>query len=403
MSFSNQSKIKLSIIIPAYNEENAIAEIIKRCLGECDNILRETPVEEVEIIVVNDGSSDNTAEIVGRFKEISLINFAKNRGYGAAIKSGFEKAEGDIVSFLDADGTCDPKYFIGMCNKLIEENADIVIGSRMTPESKMPKIRRVGNLFYAALINLLGNAHITDSASGMRVIKKSSLQKIYPLPDGLHFTPAMSCRAVLDKDIKIQEIPMHYEERIGESKLGVVQDGIRFLRTIIDIALTYEPFKFFGITGIIFLLVGVFLGIYPIVYYVRFTLVPDYMIYRLITVMVCIVTSFTLITLGIISDEVTDLIRKDIKRKRIFKPLIYGLLSQRKLMLFGIVSILSGIALNYKTILEYVTTGLIYVPWVYVVTGAFFVLIGCQALALGVLRRILGLLRESKEGRDGQE
>ena len=112
VSFSNQSKIKLSIIIPAYNEENAIAEIIERCLRERENIVRETPVEEVEIIVVNDGSSDKTAEIAKQFKEISLINFAKNRGYGAAIKSGFEKAEGDIVSFLDADGTCDPNILL---------------------------------------------------------------------------------------------------------------------------------------------------------------------------------------------------------------------------------------------------------------------------------------------------
>jgi len=403
MNLSNQNKISLSIIIPAYNEENAIAEIIERCLREREHIVRETPVEEVEIIVVNDGSQDNTVKIAKQFKEISLINFKRNRGYGAAIKSGFERAKGDIVSFLDADGTCDPKFFTEMCNTLIEEDADIVIGSRMTSESRMPKIRRVGNLFYATLINLLGSATITDAASGMRVIKKTSLPEIYPLPDGLHFTPAMSCRAVLDRDIKILEIPMRYEERIGASKLGVIQDGIRFLQTIIDIALTYEPFKFFGITGIIFFLVGFFYGLYPIVYYMRFTLVPDYMIYRLITVMICIVTSFTLFTLGIISDEVTDLIHKDVKRKRLFKPLIYGLLSQRKLMLFGIVSILSGIALNYKTILEYVTTGLIYVPWVYVVTGAFLVLIGCQTLALGVLRRILGLLRESKEGRDGQE
>ena len=211
MGISNKNKTIFSIIIPAYNEEDAIADIIKRCLVERDNIVRKTPVEEVEIIVVNDGSHDKTAEIAEQFKEISLVSYTKNRGYGAAIKSGFEKARGEIVSFLDADGTCDPKYFIDMCNKLIKEDADIVIGSRMTKESKMPKIRRVGNLFYVALINLLGNTSITDSASGMRVIRKSSLKKIYPLPDGRHFTPAMSCRAVLDNEIRILEIPMRYE------------------------------------------------------------------------------------------------------------------------------------------------------------------------------------------------
>ena len=173
MNLSDQNKIKLSIIIPAYNEEDAIADIIKRCLKERENIVRETPVEEVEIIVVNDGSHDKTLEIAEQFKEISLVSYARNRGYGAAIKSGFEKAKGTIVSFLDADGTCDPHFFIEMCNKLIKKDADVVIGSRMTKESKMPIIRRAGNLFYVALINLLGSAKITDSASGMRVIKKS--------------------------------------------------------------------------------------------------------------------------------------------------------------------------------------------------------------------------------------
>jgi glycosyltransferase involved in cell wall biosynthesis len=385
--------MKLSIIIPAYNEEDAIAAIIERCLKERENIVRETPVGTVEIIVVSDGSHDKTPEIARQYKEISLISYPRNQGYGAAIKTGFEKATGTLVSFLDADGTCDPNYFIKMCNLLITEDADIVIGSRMTPESKMPKIRRIGNLLYVGLINLLGDTKITDSASGMRVIKKSSLEKIYPLPDGLHFTPAMSCRAVLDDDIKILEIPMRYEERVGESKLGVVQDGIRFLKTIIDIALTYEPFKFFGVTGIIFFLVGLGYGIYPLIYYFRFTLVPDYMIYRLITVMVFIVTSFTLFTVGIISDEITDLLHKSRKKERKFKPAIYSLLSQKNLIIFGTIVALCGIAINYKTIWQYISTGLIDVPWVYVVTGAFLVLVGFQAITLGVLRRILSILR----------
>jgi glycosyltransferase involved in cell wall biosynthesis len=396
MNQKNQHTHKLSIIIPAYNEEEAIAAIIKRCLKEREAIVRETPVEDVEIIVVNDGSHDKTAEIARQFKEIFLISYPQNRGYGAAIKTGFENATGTMVSFLDADGTCDPNYFIEMCNTLIAEDADIVIGSRMTTESKMPKIRRIGNLFYVGLINFLGDTKITDSASGMRVIKKSSLEKIYPLPDGLHFTPAMSCRAVLDEDVKILEVPMRYEERVGESKLGVIQDGIRFLKTIIDIALSYEPFKFFGITGILFFLVGLGYGIFPLIYYIRFTLVPDYMIYRLITVMVFIVTSFTLFTVGIISDELTDLIHKSRKRERKFKPAIYYLLSQKNLIVFGTIVAFSGIALNYKTIWQYISTGLIDVPWVYVVTGAFLFLIGLQSIALGILRRILATLRLAK-------
>jgi glycosyltransferase involved in cell wall biosynthesis len=391
--------VKLSIVIPAYNEEEAIAGIIKRCLAERDNIVRQTPVEDVEIIVVNDGSHDRTAEIAGQFRDIVLISYEKNRGYGAAIKSGFEKATGTLVAFLDADGTCDPRYFAGMCNKLLEEDADIVIGSRMTPESKMPAIRRLGNRFYALLINLLGNTSITDSASGMRVIRKSSLVKLYPLPDGLHFTPAMSCRAVLDENLSIAEIPMTYEERVGRSKLGVVQDGIRFLKTIVDIALTYAPFRFFGIAGMVMFLAGFLYGLYPLVYYLRFRMVPDYMIYRLVTVMVLTVTSIGIFTVGIISDEVTQLMHRRNGRIRGFKAMVYQALSQRNLIIFGVVVALFGIMLNYKTIWEYLTSGTIDLPWVYVITGAFLVMVGLQAVALGIVRRIIALLRRTEEER----
>ena len=395
--------MKLSIVIPAYNEEEAIADIIRRCLAERENIVRETAVDDVEIIVVNDGSHDRTAEIAGQFRDIVLISYEKNRGYGAAIKSGFEKATGTLVAFLDADGTCDPRYFIDMCKKMAEEDADIVIGSRMTPGSRMPLIRKVGNRFYALLINLLGNTSITDSASGMRVIKKSSLKKLYPLPDGLHFTPAMSCRAVLDQNLTIAEVPMTYEERVGRSKLGVVQDGARFLKTIVDIALTYAPFKFFGIAGIVMFLVGFLYGLYPLLYYLRFRVVPNYMIFRLVTVMVLIVTSIGIFTVGIISDEVIQLMYRRGSRTRGFTAMIYRALSQRKLIIAGSAIALLGIALNYRTIWEYLTTGEINLPWVYVVTGAFLVMVGLQAVALGIVRRIFELLRRAEEERSKYE
>ena len=267
----------------------------------------------------------------------------------------------------------------------------------------MPLIRKVGNRFYALLINLLGNTSITDSASGMRVIRKNSLKKLYPLPDGLHFTPAMSCRAVLDHNLTIAEVPMTYEERVGRSKLGVVQDGVRFLKTIVDIALTYAPFKFFGIAGIVLFLAGFLYGLYPLLYYLRFRMVPNYMIFRLVTVMVLIVTSIGIFTVGIISDEVIQLMYHRTGRIRGFKAVIYRMLSQRTLIIFGVVVALLGIALNYNTIWQYLTTGKIDIPWVYVITGAFLVMVGLQAVALGIVRRILALLRRAEEERSKYE
>jgi glycosyltransferase involved in cell wall biosynthesis len=388
--------LKLSIIIPAYNEEDAIRNIVNKCLSEKRNIINETSVEEVEIIVVNDGSRDKTAEIVKRYaREVKLITFEKNRGYGAALKAGFEKASGDLVSFLDADGTCNPKFFIDLCNKLTKENADIALGSRLGAGNSMPLLRRVGNKAYVMLINLLGKIKITDSASGMRVLRKDCLPRIYPLPDGLHFTPAMSCRAVLDENIKIVEVPISYRERKGESKLSVIQDGIRFLKTIIDIALIYEPLRFFGSLGILFFLIAVGYGIYPLLYYLEVRIVPSYMIYRIITITALVFTSFTMFTVGIISEQIADLMMDKRRAKGFFTGLIHALFSQRKLIIAGPFIALSGILLNYKTIWQYISLGEIYVHWVYIVTGAFLFMTGLQMLALGILERILGTLKRT--------
>ena len=148
--------MKFSIIIPAYNEEGAIEAIIMRCLEARDGITDATPVESVEIIVVSDGSSDGTTEISRRYQpEVRLIEYEKNRGYGAAIKTGFAEATGDIVGFLDADGTCDPRFFIELLNRLEKEGTDLCLGSRLGPGSRMPMVRRLGNLCYRYLVTFL--------------------------------------------------------------------------------------------------------------------------------------------------------------------------------------------------------------------------------------------------------
>lgn len=254
--------MRLSIIIPAYNEEKAIGPTVERTLLARQDIIKNAGVESVEVIVVNDGSKDNTKQIAERHKEALLISYEKNKGYGAAIKRGFDNAGGDLLSFLDADGTCDPRLFAGLINSLIKNSADIAIGSRLGPGSSMPKIRRLGNIFYTKIINFFGNARITDCSSGMRVLRRAALPKLYPLPDGLHFTPAMTCRALMGNGLKIVEVPIEYAKRTGKSKLSVIKDGLRFLKIILEMALFYKPLKFFmtfGIIGLIFILTGILL------------------------------------------------------------------------------------------------------------------------------------------------
>ncbi|HBL44181.1 MAG TPA: glycosyltransferase family 2 protein, partial [Planctomycetaceae bacterium] len=121
----------LTIVIPALNEEDAIGGTIARCLEAREEISHQSGLDGVEIIVVSDGSTDRTAEIAQSFEEISVIIFEQNRGYGAAIKEGWRRGRGDYVGFLDADGTCDPRFFAALCQTAITENADVTLGSRL--------------------------------------------------------------------------------------------------------------------------------------------------------------------------------------------------------------------------------------------------------------------------------
>lgn len=390
----------LSIVIPAYNEEDAIENICKRTLDARSAIINETNVDGVEIIVVSDGSNDRTAQIVQEFGEIKLISYERNRGYGAAIKTGFSEAKGDLVSFLDADGTCDPYFFVELVNFLIDEHADIATGSRMGSRSKMPVVRRLGNLLFRSLINIIAHVNISDSASGMRVIKRDVLKKIYPLPDGLHFTPAMSCRALLDPQLVIVEKPMAYKQRVGQSKLGIVRDGLRFFAVILEIALTYKPFSFFSYIASIFILVAIGYGLRPCLFYLKNGFIAEWMLYRIVTISVVVTIGLNLYVIGLIGQRVTSFFNS-YEHPRV-KPtmIIMEKLIFRRPVITGLCFFLIALYINKDLILEYLLTGKIHSHWVFPITGAFFVLLAAQFISFAVLDVIIKRLKE-KQGELG--
>ncbi len=239
----------LSLCIPAYNEAGAVGETIERCLA-CEPALREAGIGRFELIVVDDGSSDGTAEQIKRYP-VRLIQHSVNRGYGAALKTGFAAAQYELVGFLDADATYPPEYFPDLCRALISGDADMVVGSRMSgAKSEMPLTRRLGNLVFARLLTMIARAKVKDTASGMRVFKKSALARLSPLPDGLNLTPVMSTRA-MHESVTAIEVPIPYQERVGRSKLNIVRDGVRFFETIVWTAMTYNPVRILGIAGMV--------------------------------------------------------------------------------------------------------------------------------------------------------
>jgi glycosyltransferase involved in cell wall biosynthesis len=273
--------MKLLIAIPALNEEESIDSIIKRSLEAREFICANSPATAVSITVVSDGSTDRTVERASQYLDsINLIVFPQNKGYGAAIKEAWRQSDADLLGFLDADGTCEPKFFATLCKTAVAENADVVLGCRLNTNSQMPLIRRIGNFIFASILSVFSSSRVRDTASGMRVVRKSSLDRLYPLPDGLHFTPAMSARAMMTEGSRIVEVDMPYNERSGESKLRVGKDGIRFLRVILEAAFLYRPSRPLGFLAIVFVFFAALLMWSPILFYFRYRSVAEWMIYR---------------------------------------------------------------------------------------------------------------------------
>lgn len=261
----------MCIVIPALNEEASIGSTIDRTLSAKEAILSNTGVSDVSIVVVSDGSTDGTVQIARRKEpDIVVLEFVQNRGYGAAIKAGWDTGEADLLAFLDADGTCDPLFFQDLIARLEASVADIAVGGRLGPESKMPLVRRVGNRLFAWLLAALATRRVTDTASGMRVVRRTALPNLLPLPDGLHFTPAMTAIALLSDQLRLVEVPMPYHEREGQSKLSVGKDGVRFLKVILQSAFLYRPARFLAPPAILLSVVAFACGIGPTLSYLRY-------------------------------------------------------------------------------------------------------------------------------------
>lgn len=378
----------LSVVIPAYNEEDGIAEIANRVLAVKGDLAK-VGVNEFELLVVNDGSRDRTAEIAAGIEGVRLISHPKNRGYGAALKTGFNAAKGELIGFLDADGTYPPEYFPRLCTVAMN-GADLVIGSRMAgAESKMPVTRRVGNFFFATLLSLISHQRVTDSASGMRVFKREVLERIYPLPDGLNLTPVMSTRAI-HESVRVAEVPIPYSERLGRSKLSVVRDGTLFLQSMVWTALSYNPVRILGFIG----LAGVAAALLTVAWLVAARLSGDTTLgprslALLFSGMIAGVIGISVFALGVTFNYLVSLFYKKPIRQGLFGRPIFAQSIDRHFGWAGLAGVAAGLIVGGTALVLGITGWEIARLWLYLLGSAMMVLVGVQLVIYWILLRVL--------------
>jgi glycosyltransferase involved in cell wall biosynthesis len=384
----------LTVVIPALNEEEAIGDTIQRCLDAREHIREEGGVSDVEIVVVSDGSTDRTPQIAQEFADrdssVRVVVFEENQGYGAAIKEGFRVGRGDLVGFLDADGTCDPRFFADLCAALAD--ADVALGGRLGPNSRMPAVRRLGNRIFALLLGFLSGEAVTDTASGMRVLKRAALTYLEPLPNGLDFTPAMSARAMMQR-LRIVEIPMPYDERIGRSKLKAFEDGVRFLRAILDAVLFFYPSRLFTLGTSLCALVVLVLAISPAEFYLRNRYLEEWMIYRFVVCLLLAVSGFVLLCSAVVADELFFLTNRRRRWTNFSSQVLATLFSQRPLLILAAVATPVSLLLVWPGLLEYARTRHVTLHWSRVIAAAFGLIIALQCVVTASLQRLLGLWR----------
>lgn len=209
--------MKISVIIPCYNEELSIEKVIKSL-----------PKDIFEIIIVDNNSTDRTVEIADNMG-VQVVR-EKKQGYGAAIKKGINAARGDVLAVIDGDGQYPAEEITPMARLLENSKVDFIVGSRFPLKSaSMPIVRLVGNHFFNIAVRSLFGVKLADSQSGMWVFKKNILDRVFLESDGMSLSQEIKIKVALNPSLRFLEYCIDYSERLGISKLSPFQDGFKNL------------------------------------------------------------------------------------------------------------------------------------------------------------------------------
>jgi len=275
---------KVTIIIPAYNEAEVIGAVVER-------IQAVAPDEgDWEILVVDDGSTDDTSERASR-PGVRVIKHPYNKGNGASVKTGLRAASGELVCLMDADGQHDPQEIPKLLAAL--QTYDLVIGTRAGHGSG-GLLRWLGNFFYNRLASYLTNHPIYDLTSGFRAAWRDKMLEFLPLfPNGFSY-PVTSTMAFIKAGYNVGFVPINVSKRVGQSKIRIFRDGVKFVLIAMRIIMLFSPMRIFLPISVVLFAGGAGYAIYTIIDETHITNT---------TVLLCTMSVITFL-IGLVSEQI---------------------------------------------------------------------------------------------------
>jgi len=283
---------KMTVIIPVYNEEEAIRRTLDELLSAVEDL-------GWHIIVVNDGSEDQTGSILDSFADrLNVITHPYNRGYGAALKTGIRAAKTELIAIYDSDGQHRPDDLLLLSREA--GDADLVIGER-TAGSRVDLFRVPGKWFLTHAANFIVGRKIPDLNSGLRVFKRAFIKKILHLmPEGFSFT-STSTVAGMKMGFMVKFVPIQTRKRIGTSTVRQVRHGFMVLMLILRLVVLFSPLRIFMPVSIALAALGSAYAVYVIAT-VRLTLANG--------ALLCLLAALMIFFFGLVVDQISVMRRE---------------------------------------------------------------------------------------------
>ena len=280
----------LSIIIPAKNEGAALGLLLGNLRGR---------YKDAEIIVVDDGSSDQTSDVVTA-AGCRVVRHPYSKGNGAAIKTGARHASGQVLVFMDGDAQHRPEDIPRLLARL-DEGYDMVVGARVSRKSQAGLHRAAANGFYNRFASWMSGHEVMDLTSGFRVVKASLFKRfLYLLPNGFSY-PTTITMSFFRSGYSVAYEPIEVDKRIGKSHIRLWRDGVRFLLIIFKIGTLFSPLKLFLPISMAFFLTGSGYYLYTYLTSGRFTNMSALLF----------ITSVLVFLIGLVSEQITALMYRD--------------------------------------------------------------------------------------------